>query len=147
MFCQLYLHIAVSSPFFVTSCCKLGFLCLYMRMVVNHVCVASRLLDGIVYKSTGLMCGAMPSLTHTPLWCAQGQLYCCIYQTVETLLQYIRTCYFCDLFSLHSLWTWSVCFLFITVHCHFKNNVCFLTVHGLVRHGTVLPSISVTHLH
>ena len=109
MFCQLYLHAAMSSPFFVTSCCKLGFLCLYMRMVVNNVFVARRLLDGIVCKSTGLiMCGAMPLLTHTSLWCAHGQLYCYMYQTVETLSQYIHTCYFCDLLSPHSLGTWSV---------------------------------------
>ena len=97
------------SPFLVTSYCKLGFLCLYMEMVVNHVCVARRLLDGIVYKSTGLiMCGTVPPLTHMPLWCAKGQLYCYIYQTIETLSQYIRTCYFCDLLSHHSLGTWSV---------------------------------------
>jgi hypothetical protein len=109
MFCQLYLHSAMSSPFFLTSCCKLGFLCLYVRMVVYHVCVARRLLDGIVCKSTGLIiCGAMPPVTHMPLWCAQGKLYCYIYQTVETLSQYICTCYFCDLLSPHSLGTWSV---------------------------------------
>ena len=43
-------------------------------------------------------------------------------------------CYIYDFLSLHSFIgkIKYVCFLFITEHCHCKNNVYFFTVYGLV---------------
>jgi hypothetical protein len=70
-----------------------------------------------------------------------------LYQTRNIVIVHMYMLFLWLTFTAFSRNLKCVCFLFITVHCHFKNNVCFLTVYELVWHGSILPSISVTHLH
>jgi len=113
------------------SCCKLGFLCLYMRMVVNHVCVARRLLDGIVWRVNNV-------------WSyASSYPYAFVVCTGTTLLSHISDCRNNVTVHTYMLFLW----LTFTAFTGNLKCVCFLTVLDFVWHGTILPSISVTHLH
>jgi hypothetical protein len=67
------------------------------------------------------MCGVVPSLSHTPSCCAQGQLNV----TFIRLYKHCHGTYLCAIFMtfFHFIhWELEVYFLSITEHCYFENN-------------------------